>query len=438
MDNTVGIALPQVALHDGSAVLCPCPCCSLSQLVGQLYAPHSKSSPVVLRADAATPGGASSGYFVSEAEAARAQALNAEEQAALAETPCPMDHAFGFCFNGPTCFLAHGCKVPQAASAPRVPIPSGPETAFTAVLAVSARHDDGAFVCGVCGLDPIPSDSIGKVGEVGSYVVCPACCCPAYHPQLVHLVIALLTASNNDAAVFKRSVDAARLRLPHELRLPFSYESHRLCTSYFGWTLADADDAATALVACSKAHARFARIVSVGSGTGYTEHVFSTVANAARGSNAFTAIHKVRPISVVAYDEVIRVRRFSVDVAYGSPDVLLTMDCTDAVLLLAWPPFGSQQQEQSSMGFEALRNYVLRGGRCLVYIGDVASTGDWRFHEMLHTHFVAQPPYHRSRREVSRWNPSDMGLVYAGNDTIGVYALRPEPLTAVRWQWSSV
>ena len=145
----------------------------------------------------------------------------------------------------------------------------------------------------------------------------------------------------------------------------------------------------------------------------------------------------IKPISFFAFDEIIRPPKFSVRVSYGSPQTFLSMPCKDAVLLLSWPPFGSPQQEQSSMGFEALRNYHQQGGEAVIYIGDVASTGDWRYHEFLASHYEAVRPY-KVRRELRRWNPQKMGLVYAGNDTIGVYKRRGVPLQNPGWQWTSM
>lgn len=142
-------------------------------------------------------------------------------------------------------------------------------------------------------------------------------------------------------------------------------------------------------------------------------------------------------IRFFAFDEIIRPAKFGVKVNYGSPQTFNSIDCEHAVLLLSWPPFGSPQQEQSSMGFEALRNYHQRGGNVLIYIGDVASTGDWRFHEFLATHWEAVRPY-KVRRELRRWSPQLMGLIYAGNDTIGVYKRREVPLENLQWQWTSM
>ncbi|MFZ7144710.1 MAG: hypothetical protein ACO1G6_05150, partial [Bacteroidota bacterium] len=132
-----------------------------------------------------------------------------------------------------------------------------------------------------------------------------------------------------------------------------------------------------------------------------------------------------RPISFFAFDEIIRPVRYSVAVSTGAPNVLSSLDCPRAALLLCWPPFGSPEEEQSSMGFEALRYYYNRGGRVVIYVGDVSSTGDWRFHSLLMRMFYLSPDYY-VRHEVRRWLPQEMGLVYAGCDSVGVYVRRPD------------
>lgn len=184
-------------------------------------------------------------------------------------------------------------------------------------------------------------------------------------------------------------------------------------------------------------------IVSMGSGSGYVEHVFNCVINSNAKDNydfqrfhshymsSFDNVHVSfygeRTIDIFAFDELALRRSYSVHVSHGGPLSLLSIDCRKAVLLLSWPPFGSAHEEQSSMGFEALQYYTQGGGTLLIYIGDVGSTGDWRFHELLYTHYKLVREY-PVRREIPRWCPQDMGLVYAGSDTIGVYHRRPNPV----------
>lgn len=130
-----------------------------------------------------------------------------------------------------------------------------------------------------------------------------------------------------------------------------------------------------------------------------------------------------RVVPIFAFDELIRRYEYSVHVSVGGPFSVLSLDCENSVLLLCWPPFGSYAEEQSSMGYEALEYFHQRGGKVLIFIGDVSATGDWRFHEMRDKYFKLAREY-SVRREVKRWIPQEMGQIYAGNDTIGVYERR--------------
>lgn len=130
-----------------------------------------------------------------------------------------------------------------------------------------------------------------------------------------------------------------------------------------------------------------------------------------------------RVVPVFAFDELVRRYEFSVHVSLGGPLSVLSVDCENSVLLLCWPPFGSRTEEQSSMGFEALEYFHQRRGKVLIFVGDVCSTGDWRFHELREKHYKLVREY-PVRQEVNRWCPQQMGLVYGGNDTIGVYERR--------------
>lgn len=128
-------------------------------------------------------------------------------------------------------------------------------------------------------------------------------------------------------------------------------------------------------------------------------------------------------VPVFAFDELVRRYEYSVHVSLGGPLSVLSIDCENSVLLLCWPPFGSPSQEQSSMGYEALEYFHQHGGKVLIFIGDTCSTGDWRFHEMRDRNYKLVREY-PVRHEVNRWYPQQMGLVYGGNDTIGVYERR--------------
>lgn len=279
-----------------------------------------------------------------------------------------------------------------------------------------------------------------------TYRYCPNCTSMCYFPQLLHVVEAIVDEVGDDYNLYKDTVDRIRKQLPDLLKIPLTYESHRIATTIFAWSLVSPIDARDAVNAASKVLPDMNAIVSLGSGTGYVEHVFNRVVNGIPAvpngprqgissfDNVLASVYPHKRISFFAFDEIIRPVRYSVRVCVGMPTVLLSIDCSKAVLLLSWPPFGSPSEEQSSMGFEGLRNFVHAGGKVLIYVGDTASTGDWRFHEFLFNNFALVKDY-KVRREVRRWNPQDMGLIYAGNDTIGVYERRPAPLAAIPWQW---
>lgn len=140
-------------------------------------------------------------------------------------------------------------------------------------------------------------------------------------------------------------------------------------------------------------------------------------------SNEKACFYGERVVPIFAFDELIRRYEYSVHVSVAGPLSVVSIDCKNSVLLLCWPPFGSFAEEQSSMGYEALENFRQRGGKVLIFIGDVSATGDWRFHEMRDRYFKLVREY-SVRREVKRWIPQEMGQIYAGNDTIGVYERR--------------
>ena len=75
------------------------------------------------------------------------------------------------------------------------------------------------------------------------------------------------------------------------------------------------------------------------------------------------------------------------------------------------------------------------GGRYLVYIGDVTATGDWLFHEMLYSEWeLFQDIFNFT--PIENWVPKEMGMLYAGCDSVGVYKMRDQPLQLPPVKWT--
>ncbi|KAH9586140.1 hypothetical protein LSM04_004847 [Trypanosoma melophagium] len=360
---------------------------------------------------------------------------------------CPVYEEYGFCPFGRICFLPHtDGKIPMVE-----PATSAEKELERLIEKSRLEEDKDIWSCAVCGFDGIQESSQSKVGELYYYRHCPRCSLMCYYPHITYLIEAVFMAAGDDYQVFKNLIDEYRDILPDILKVPLTYEAHRMASSVFAWSLVSPKHVKDALDAAYRTLPEMSCLVSIGSGAGYIEHVFNRVANgvpavpkgpdASLGPSSFdnvnASFYPGKKLPIYAFDEVALNCPYSVAVSLGGPASLLSLHCPSAVLLLCWPPFGSPQEEQSSMGFEALEYFTQAGGRILIYIGDVASTGDWRFHEYLYTHYKLVKGY-PVRREVRRWCPQEMGLVYAGNDTIGVYELREQPLSSPGWQWSGV
>jgi hypothetical protein len=448
--------------------VCECPACDLAQRYAVVY---QRQFPAM------TPDTALHHKIVAAVAKNRANA------------PCEMWAAFGFCFHGATCMFPHVAVAPSTfagradaaaaeeaaeASARRARHQQSARSSVAAIVAeiraMVAEHSAGVLRCRVCGYSGgFDGSCIVKVGEMFSYMTCPCCTAPLYQPLMLHLVeAALRETGGRDHRTYKAMIDALRAALPHMARIPLSFEAHRLASTYFGWSLIGSREAAEALAAAIvETPMRDAiALVSMGSGTGYIEHVFaeclplitasasasSAAANGSAGgaaavdaaeapapppgspAAAFPPLVAVLPpaltpaqaksFSILAFDEILRESRFSVPVQLGTPDVINCLpDPTRTVLLLCWPPFGSPNGPHATMGYDVLRRFVDLGGRSVIYIGDVASTGDYDFHVLLQEAFRPVASY-RTRHELPRWMPQEMGLVYAGNDTIGVYCRR--------------
>mmetsp|Transcript_18201 Transcript_18201/g.20947 ORF Transcript_18201/g.20947 Transcript_18201/m.20947 type:complete len:528 (-) Transcript_18201:1270-2853(-) len=372
---------------------------------------------------------------------------------------CPMYDAFRFCIYGRTCLLLHDsskgsppsdddartCVPSQAHTTSEFPLlsqlPQDLDGALESVIRLGVTHSTtDVWTCFVCGFDNIVEGLYEtKVGETASYRYCPNCTVWCYLPHMLNLIERLVDAVGDDYQLYKTMVEQFRTQVPDILKIPLSYEAHRIATTVFAWSLVSPTDAKFALDLALKYSPDARNVASLGSGTGYVEHVFNRVANgvpacprdpsiAGRtssfdGVRCEALVERGTPLAFFAFDEIIRPVQFSVAVNFGAPHVLQSLNCSQTILLLSWPPFGSAEEEQSSMGFEALRTYTANGGNIVIYVGDVSSTGDWRFHSLLLQEYrlVKDMPV---RREVRRWYPQEMGLVYAGCDTMGVYIRR--------------
>ncbi|KEG14104.1 hypothetical protein DQ04_00621130 [Trypanosoma grayi] len=358
---------------------------------------------------------------------------------------CPVYTDYGFCPFGRICFLPH-----DKGAEPLVKPAKSADEEFERLLEKSRLEEEKElWSCAVCGFEGIDENSQGKVGESFYYRQCPRCFLMCYYPHMTYLVEAVLQRVDDDYQLFKSEIDRYREAFPDILKVPLTYEAHRIASTAFAWSLVSPKQVKDALDAAYRALPDLSCLVSIGSGAGYIEHIFNRVANGvgaasngpdvALGPSSFEGVYASfypgKKLPIYAFDEVALSCPYSVVVSLGGPASLLSLHCPTAILLLCWPPFGSPQEEQSSMGFEALEYFTQAGGRIVIYIGDTASTGDWRFHELLYTHYKLLKEY-GVRREVRRWCPQEMGLIYAGNDTIGVYEARSQPLSPPQWQWS--
>lgn len=457
--------------YDPATGVCACPGCLLAAYMNSVVYGNQKiaSSDVMEELPSASyRGGSSAG-----APPPYLATISNRSPSVRDLKECPMFEAFEFCMYGRTCLLAHTPHAPsKLVAAPS----SSLSDAVDCLFALGEVHStSGLWDCHVCGFSGIGEYHVAKVGETYSYRYCPNCTVSCYLPELLNLVEKTIDAVGDDYQLYKDMIELYRAHAPDILKIPITYEAHRIATTLFAWSLVSPADALYATEALSRVCPEVERVVSLGAGTGFVEHVFNRVANrvaapAAQAANLElcreTALHvtgrfqrdhtiprslnvatslrssyegmvcpsfagRGKRLAFFAFDEIIRPARYSVAVNYGEPHVLLSMDCSRSALLLCWPPFGSPEEEQSSMGFETLRHYTNQGGQAVIYVGDVSSTGDWRFHSFLAQHYALSGPAYTVRKEVRRWSPQDMGLVYAGCDTIGVYVRRQQQPTVV-------
>jgi hypothetical protein len=339
-----------------------------------------------------------------------------------------MDEAFGFCTYGRYCYLKHQSLAPIASAEESMKALSQLATSdecFAALCELGLAEDppndyepETEAKCQICSFQASAPEWVVVVGEAGRFRGCSECNLAAYHPIMVRFLETLLTEEGSNYNSFKERIDEFRRRAPNSIKVPISFEAHRFGTMHFGWSLFSLTDATHVLEALYKYNPSLGGFVSIGAGTGYTEHLL-------RKASENMQLDSLKKLTFFAFDERLpKEPRFGVAVSYGTPEILRSFrDLRDTTLLLCWPPFSSKDDELSTMASDALTIFVEQGGRSLVYIGDGASTGDWKFHELLTEHWKPLPGY-RFRRELRRWIPQEMGLVYAGNDTVGVYSLR--------------
>lgn len=413
---------------------CSCPMCLLGYHIAYLFSNQRRASKHVM---AARP----SPYYA-QSNGAMPPPQPPLERPAGVEV-CPMYALYGFCPYLSGCYLPH--KKQRRALVPRA---GSADAELARLHDTAARHlDEEYWECAVCGFYGIGELHQGPVGEMFYYRQCPQCSLLCCFPYVTYLVEYVLQSVGDDYQRYKTEIDRYRALAPDEFKVPLSFEAHRVASTVFAWSLLSPRDAKAAVDAAYRALPEMEGIVSMGSGVGYIEHVFNRVMNkvdlAIAGvreadrnkyfSTSFDDVHASfygqREIPIYAFDELALRGSYSVHVSLGGPLSLLSLDCRRMVLLLSWPPFGSPQEEQSSMGFETLEYFTQGGGEILIYVGDVASTGDWRFHQLVRSHYKLVRDY-PVRRELRRWHPQEMGLVYAGNDTVGVYRRRQTPLPA--------
>lgn len=439
-------------INPESNELCCCASCLFSHYIAFLFSSQRRSSPHVMNA---IPSQGSSSLCP----------LPPISCPPITGGKCPFYSSFGFCTYSVGCYLPHSSWVeshmkyiPPPADAERGEVPPLPtllprgrsaDEELHRLERKAARHlDEKEWSCDVCGFHGITEFHSLTVGEMYSYRYCPRCYSMAYLPEITYLLDHILWDVVDNYQAFKDKVDHYRALVPDEFKVPLSSEAHKMATTIFAWSLVTPKDIKDAVNAAYKALPSLSSIVSVGSGVGYVEHLFNRAVNDAnlpafgpvaawraavtgeeRGSipsslpRETVSFYGKRKVPIYAFDELVRRYEYSVHISIGGPLAVLSVDCANSALLLCWPPFGSAAEEQSSMGYEALEYFRERGGRVLIYIGDVSSTGDWRFHNLRDRYYKLVREY-PVRREVRRWLPQEMGLIYAGNDTIGVYVLR--------------
>lgn len=241
---------------------------------------------------------------------------------------------------------------------------------------------------------------------------CRYCKQSEFFPLIRTLVLGLSEQAGLNYVLYKSLADKYYERIPENLKVSFAFECHRWATIRFGWSLLSETNALEIMKLTLSKFVDCKRIVSMGSGCGYAEHML------------FNAAKKLgKHIDIFAYDLNSPKTRgnFDVKVRVGGVNKFREIaPLDDTVLLLCWPPFGSRMEEQSRMGFDTLTLFAELGGRYFIYIGDFDATGDWRFHNLLTKEWcVYQEIFNFT--PIENWIPEKMALSKADNDSIGVY-----------------
>eukprot|EP01063_Lacrimia_lanifica_P020559 TRINITY_DN27855_c0_g1_i1.p1 TRINITY_DN27855_c0_g1~~TRINITY_DN27855_c0_g1_i1.p1 ORF type:complete len:352 (+),score=105.78 TRINITY_DN27855_c0_g1_i1:91-1146(+) len=345
---------------------------------------------------------------------------NGNGAAATPRAICENWKKYKFCSFGLDCKYEHGKDAPE----------KDINTLLHELIQMGLMHTKGQYHCLLCGNTSPEPMLTAKVGETEAYRYCSVCGNFYYYPHVQLIVLKILEEAGTDYMEYRRQIVAYHSRLPHILMAPFMYEAHRWATSRYAWSLTGPQHAEAMLSIMFDKQPKSKRMFSMGSGTGYIEHVFH---NAAKGLGKALAIN--------AYDRQDPIRRrikFDVEVQQGDVSNLKAFgDMSDAILMLCWPPFGSQQGEESTMAFDAVNQFAEQGGQQLIYIGDVNATGDWRFHEKLASHWkLHEETFQLPKLDV--WVPQHMGLIYAGFDSIGLYSIRDVPLKLEPRVWTQI
>lgn len=454
--------------YEKSGSVCRCPSCLYHQYVNFLFSNQRRSSPHVL---SAMP---SPDYALGQ----MLPDLPHIPDPKIQGNRCPFYTQYGFCPNSIGCYLEHDSDLEAKLrnitnelkarpsppfSYPRFPRGASADEELERLRRKAEKHlDNDVWTCDICGFDQITQRNYQCLTQAFYYRKCPQCLSMCFFPEVTYLLEHLLLDALDDASRFKSGVEKYRELVPDEFKIPLSFEAHQLSTKVFAWSLVAPKDIKYAMDAVFRVLPSLSSIVSVGSGVGYVEHLFNRVMNRVdpcacgpvavwkemlwqekecetlgrtstdeRRKSPFLStisdekavFYGKRFVPIYAFDEIERRYEYSVHVSLGGPLSVLSVDCPNSALLLCWPPFGRAEEEQSSMGYEALEYFRQQGGRVLIFIGDEASTGDWRFHELCNSCYRLVREY-SVRKELRRWHPQEMGLIYAGNDTIGVYERR--------------
>lgn len=412
---------------------CRCPMCRHTLYIAYVYRNQRRASPHVMKARPSTeyalgPGG-------------RLPALLPVEKPEGVEV-CPIFAAFGFCPFSKACYLPHDKTTCYPVRIPR--LPSAEDEVFRLITKAAELADNDVWSCDVCGYEWIDERCEVPLGTEQVFRQCPRCSLTCYFPYITYLVESILGTIGDDYQLFKSEVDRYRALLPDIFKIPLTYEAHRVANVLFAWSLLSPIHARDAMDVVVRLLPNIQSMISIGSGAGYIEHVFNRVMHPVALHEEWQVDHERfskssfdgvqcsfygrRTIPIYAFDELALRGTYSVHVSIGGPLSAFSLNCRESVLLLCWPPFGSRENEESSMGLEALEYFMQGHGSVVIYIGDVAATGDWRFHMLLASHFKLVRDY-QVRRELRRWCPQEMGFVYGGNDTIGVYERRETPLS---------